>query len=161
MEKEDVLKMAKDLLKDEMSSIGFNTWIKDLGIHDVTDTTIVLIAKSIFQKNTIDGQYRDLILNTFKYLTNRNYDVTIILEDEQLAEKQEIELALSSANSPKLPNSTLNPNYTFDTFVVGGNNNLAHAVAINISETPGKMYNPLFIYGGVGLRENTFNASNW
>lgn len=165
MEIEDLLSMAKDLLKEEMTSIGYTTWIQDLEIKDVLDNNIILKAKSIFQKDALENRYHDLLINTFKHITNKNYDVSVILDEDDALENK------TAAKEPtvalKYPNS-LNPNYTFDTFVVGGNNSLAQTVALSLSEAPSnilgtqaELYNPLFLYGGVGLRKNSLNARNW
>lgn len=147
----ELLTKAKELLKDETTKISYETWIKNLEIQSADNGNIILLASSTFQKDAIDSRYHDLLTNTFNFITNKDCSVTIIAKDEV----QESNLS-SSSNSTidttsGYSNSTLNPKYTFDTFVVGNNNRFAHAAALAVAEAPATSYNPLFIYGGVGL----------
>ena len=158
MQNDELLDKAKELLEKEIGFIGYSTWIKDLQIVTLLDDSIILKAKSIFQKENVETRYYDLIKNTFAFLTNKNYNVSVVLEDKL---ESETSSSLVLDKPVKRPPNSLNPNYTFETFVVGGNNSLAHAVSLNVAESPAKLYNPLFIYGGVGLRKNSFNARNW
>ena len=151
MEKEELLVMAKDLLKEELTSIGYATWIHELKIEDIIENNIVLKAKSTFQKDAVETRYHDLILNTFKYITNKNYTFSVILDDPENTANVAVNKVFEEKAVRKFSPPTLNQNYIFNTFVVGGNNSLAHAVALNVAESPGRLYNPLFIYGGVGL----------
>lgn len=148
----DLLTKAKDLLKKEMTNISYETWIKNLEIQSFIDDTIVLIASSSFQKDAVETRYYDLVVNTFKYLTNKECRVSIICsEDLQKKSASDDFLPEKEEENTDYANTSLNPKYTFDTFVVGNNNRFAHAAALAVAEAPATSYNPLFLYGGVGL----------
>lgn len=141
----ELLNNAKDILKDEMGPVSFNTWIKPLEIKEMSDKKIVFLVTSTFQRDVIEKKYKDLISNTFQYLTNKDYEIVTYLSEGNED--------LSTASSVQTVNvsSGLNPNYTFDTYVVGDNNRFAQAAALAVAEAPATSYNPLFLYGGVGL----------
>lgn len=152
MQKEELnelLTKAKELLKEEMTIIAYETWIRDLDIESADNNNIVLVASNPFQKESIISRYHDLLKNTFNYITNRNCEVQIILKDD--VAEDDIKAAKQLSNPTTSYPSTLNPKYTFDSFVVGNNNRFAHAAALSVAEAPATAYNPLFIYGGVGL----------
>ena len=144
----ELLNNAKMLLKDEMSNISFITWINPIEIEEITDTTIIFRLSSPFQKDVIENKYHDLIVNTFNYLTNKKYEIATVCPDEN-DEKNTVTPTFSEKNTNS--SSGLNPNYTFDTYVVGNNNRFAQAAALAVAEAPATSYNPLFLYGGVGL----------
>ena len=151
MQKEELnelLTKAKELLREEMTPIAYSTWIRELDIESADNNNIVLVAIDPFQKESL-SRYLDLIRNTFSYITNRNCEIQIILKDD-VAEK-DLKAAKQLSNPTTSYPSTLNPKYTFDSFVVGNNNRFAHAAALSVAEAPATAYNPLFIYGGVGL----------
>ena len=153
MQKEELnelLTKAKELLKNEVTKIAYETWIRDLDIESADNGNIVLIANNAFQKESILSRYHDLFKNTFNYITNRNCEIAVILKDDIPEEDLQVAKQLSN-NLNSYPNSTLNPKYTFDSFVVGNSNRFAHAAALAVAEAPATAYNPLFIYGGVGL----------
>ena len=146
----ELLTKAKELLKDETTKIAYETWIRDLDIESAENNNIVLIANNAFQKESILSRYHDLFKNTFNYITNKNCEITVILKDD--VGEEELQAAKQLSNNPSnYQNSTLNPRYTFDSFVVGNSNRFAHAAALSVAEAPATAYNPLFIYGGVGL----------
>ena len=141
----ELLNNAKELLKDEVGNISFTTWINPLEIKEMTDKKIVLLVNSTFQRDIIEKKYLNLIKNTFTYLTNKEYDVsTFCTEGNTNYTSTPIKQSLNSTTG-------LNPNYTFENYVVGNNNRFAQAAALAVAEAPATSYNPLFLYGGVGL----------
>ena len=139
----DYWQKVLEIIQPEMVGISFDTWVKPLTPISMDDSTIYLKASSQFQKNTVDIKYKELIKIGFKHVTNKDYSVNIVLDNVQEPEPKEQKISIS--------NNPLNPKYTFDTFVIGENNRFAHAAALAAAESLGKAYNPLFLYGGVGL----------
>ena len=149
IDKDELLTKAKELLKDETTKISYETWIKNLEIQSANNNNIVLLATSAFQKDAIEARYHDLLTNTFNFITNKDCNVSIISKEEVPSASEAVSVSIDSNYG--YSNSTLNPKYTFDSFVVGNNNRFAHAAALAVAEAPATSYNPLFIYGGVGL----------
>ena len=155
IDKDELLDKAKDLLKEEVTQIAFQTWFSSMEIAEMNDSHIVLKASSPYCGELLQTRYADLILNTFKFITNREWTFSVISEENN--QKVEDSSIISSKPSNvqdqeiEISNKTLNPKYTFETFVVGNNNRFAHAAAIAVGDKPGESYNPLFLYGGVGL----------
>ena len=155
IDKEELLNQAKNLLKDEVTQIAFDTWFKSLEIVEMTESNIVLKTTSPYNQEMLETRYADLILNTFKYITNREWTFSVIVgqgtkevEDGNIISASPINVQDQDLETS---NRTLNNKYTFETFVVGNNNRFAHAAAIAVGDKPGESYNPLFLYGGVGL----------
>lgn len=144
----ELLTKAKELLKDETTKISYETWIKDLEIQSFDNNNVVLVTSTSYKKDSIQSRYGDLLTNTFNFITNKDCIVSIVSKEELTTlPEQNFPVEASYGNS----NPTLNPKYTFDSFVVGNNNRFAHAAALAVAEAPATSYNPLFIYGGVGL----------
>ena len=153
IDKDELLNKLKDLLKDELSTISYETWILPLTIDSIKDDHIVFIVTSEFQKDFIENKFKSLIFNTLRYITNKEWTYSVIEVSEESHQGEIISDKKSNISDTELENNhqTLNPKYTFETFVVGNNNRFAHAAALAVGNEPGKSYNPLFLYGGVGL----------
>ena len=143
------------LIKKRFSSLGYDTWFKDTYLYSLGDEAIIVVP-TIAHKKHLGETYKDLIEEVLNTVTGTNFPLKFVLESE--IEKQEkieqikVEEELQEGvpyNSYKKAN--LNPDYTFENFIVGESNRFAQATALAVAENPGKMYNPLFIYGNSGL----------
>ena len=145
---EEILYTVK--LEHELSDVSFNTWIKPLKVHIIENSTItILVPSEQMGLNYISKKYTLPIKVAVAEITGLDYNIEFILPEQ--AKTIEKSMPPASTLNENLEKANLNPKYTFDTFVVGGNNNFAHAASLAVAESPGEMYNPLFIYGGVGL----------
>lgn len=153
IDKDELVSKIKELLKPEVTKISYDTWILPLGIRSIAGDNIVFTAISEFQKDFIENKYRSLIFNTLRYITNKDWTFSVIDLSKEEQNQEVVIKDTSPTNSAEveLNKSTLNPKYTFETFVVGNSNRFAHAAALAVGNEPGKAYNPLFLYGGVGL----------
>ncbi len=144
-----LLNEAKELLKKEITKISYDTWIKILNIDSMQDNNIVLSVNDPFKIDIVKNRYGSLINNTFNYILNKNCTISFVLSSQEDKESSENHSTIDLNYG--YSNSSLNPKYTFDNFVVGDNNRFAHAAALAVAEAPATAYNPLFLYGGVGL----------
>lgn len=149
---EEILYLVK--VEHELSDISFKTWLQPLQIHSVSDHTVtILVPSEQMGIDYITKKYMFPIKVAIAELIGKEYEISFILPEQ--AKKLESKKKFSSVNlmdnSSNAEKANLNPKYTFDTFVVGNNNKFAHAAALAVAESPGKMYNPLFIHGGAGL----------
>ena len=140
----------------DITEVSFRTFIKILSIYSVDGNNLtVLINDSNIgnSKSFIEQKYGLFLRVAIEQITGVRYDISYIsstdFDTQNEAETAETE---PSEKKPKPRiNSSINPIYTFDTFIVGGNNDVAHAASLKVAEAPGHTYNPLFIYGGAGL----------
>lgn len=140
-----------NIIEVETSSVSFNTWFKDTQLIDIQANTLTLSVKNEFTKEILNTRYLELIRNSALQILNKEYTIKFMLPNEQSnIEKKNIKKS-DALQDPLNNPSTLNPRYVFDSFVVGNSNRMAHAAALAVAEAPARAYNPLFLYGGVGL----------
>ena len=145
---DEILETVKT--EHELSDVSFKTWLKPLTIHSIDDQVVTLLVPSQqVGLNYISKKYALPLKVAISELTGSDYDIKFVLpEDIQNVEK---DVPVSTNYNTSMEMANLNPKYTFDTFVVGSNNKFAHAASLAVAESPGEIYNPLFLYGGVGL----------
>jgi chromosomal replication initiator protein len=139
------------LLRQEMNGISYSTWIESsLTPILLTNEKLCLAASTEFIKTTVSSRYAVLIGNAVSQVLGKNMRVEIYTqqEAESLSLPVDSKKAIAAGSMPVI---SLNPKYTFENFVVGNGNRFAHAAALAVAESPGQAYNPLFLYGGVGL----------
>ena len=130
-------------IKEKVTSQQFTTWFESLELIKFNVDDAYILAPNSFCSEWIENNYMDVISSTLGEVTNARYKVKLVTESKDVKE---------SRPSPKEKNrSNINKNYSFDNFLVGPCNRLAHAAALAVSESPGTAYNPLFIHGPVGL----------
>ncbi|MDF2590625.1 MAG: dnaA [Clostridia bacterium] len=138
-----------DLIKVELTEVSFNTWLKAIQPVNLSDNVFTFSVPDDFTKGILEARYLTLIRNALKQVSSIYYDIKLVIGSEEKNSMRE-ETIPEKPNEDQ-SNSSLNPKYTFDTFVIGNSNRLAHAASVAVAESPAKAYNPLFIYGGVGL----------
>lgn len=171
-----IWEQALEILKEEISPVGYKTYVEVMIPRLSDENTVCFLAPSNYHIEVLTKKYLDLISNTLTFLTNKNYiihfeskdmlisDDSVELGNENVEVKTEDENHFNVQNSIKSDlsdtkplqqyssnDSGLNPKYTFENYIVGSNNRFAYAAANNVAENPGSVYNPLYIYGGVGL----------
>lgn len=140
----------------EITDVSFKTWLLPLQVHSVKGNKVTIIVQDQNFLGYIRKKYGFLLKITIEEIIGFECEVDFTSDSQTEEEKSESEKKLIQNNTTEvsqaaIQNANLNPRYTFDTFVVGANNNLAHAASLAVAESPGEIYNPLFIYGGVGL----------
>lgn len=141
-------------VEHELSNVSFTTWIQPLKVYEVIQNTVFILVNMNASVEYIEKKYLLPLKVCIAEITGTEFEVVFISEDdEKLNEIQNISIEASQKKRTKsaAEKAGLNPKYTFDTFVVGGNNKFAHAASLAVAESPGQAYNPLFLYGGVGL----------
>lgn len=148
----------KDIVKTEynLSNISYNTWIAPLKYHgEENDTVTILIpSDTSYALDYISNKYKTFFQVTISEFMNHEYNVCFILEKDAKSREEETLHTIpekSNIYNIKYENAHLNSKYTFDTFVVGSNNKFAHSAALAVAESPGVVYNPLYLYGQPGL----------
>ncbi len=139
--------------ENDLSNVAFKTWLLPLKVFRIEDHVLKITAPFEQAATYVENKYKTFLYVAVAEAMGEEYEIRIITEDEASKEKAYV------PQPKKIPapvpmddqKTNLNPKYTFDTFVIGSNNRFAHAASVAVAESPGKEYNPLFLYGGVGL----------
>ncbi|MBE7062624.1 MAG: chromosomal replication initiator protein DnaA [Clostridia bacterium] len=135
---------ALPLIEEEVTPVGYQTWILSIEPLNIENGFLNVSVPTDVNKNMVDHRYKELIQNAVYEVTGTRCTLVVHIGVQEKIKKEE-EKAARNLGMP------LNPKYTFDSFVVGGSNRFAHAASLAVAETPARTYNPLFLYGGVGL----------
>ncbi|MCI1693440.1 chromosomal replication initiator protein DnaA [Aneurinibacillus aneurinilyticus] len=144
-------------IQTRISKPSFETWLKATKASSLDDSTLLITAPNEFTRDWLESRYSELISETLYEVTGKVITIKFVIptSNSQQNENDIDSVPSSKANRNNLhddyPQTMLNSKYTFDTFVIGAGNRFAHAASLAVAEAPAKAYNPLFIYGGVGL----------
>ncbi|MBR3161405.1 MAG: chromosomal replication initiator protein DnaA [Bacilli bacterium] len=150
-------------IKENISSLSYETWFKDTRLVDLNDKSAFVIVPMPFHKKHLVENYDTIIENTFASLTGKKINFNFLLDEEWEEMKSNFEQIVNDDISNELPekndkevtksvvDANLNKDYIFNNFIVGGSNRFAYTASMAVAEKPGKAYNPLFLYGKSGL----------
>ncbi|MCJ8013069.1 chromosomal replication initiator protein DnaA [Paenibacillus sp. KQZ6P-2] len=140
------------IIHTKLSKPSFDTWFKATKAIQMSDHSIVISAPTTFAVEWLESRYTKLVSTTIFEVLGKQVDVRFVIEENKPAEVVTQQPApVPQVTQEEAFNHMLNPKYTFDTFVIGSGNRFAHAASLAVAEAPAKAYNPLFLYGGVGL----------
>ncbi|WP_312098769.1 chromosomal replication initiator protein DnaA [Niallia sp.] len=149
----DLWNTALSTIETKISKPSFDTWLKPTKAHSLQGDLLVVTAPNEFARDWLEERYSQLIAEILYEITGEELLVKFIIPQNQ--KEEEFDQQISTKHKKKEEEVTeqtiLNSKYTFDTFVIGSGNRFAHAASLAVAEAPAKAYNPLFIYGGVGL----------
>lgn len=146
MSNEELWDNFLQVIHSRIQSISYDTWFKDTSLISSDNGKLIIKVPMTFHKQFLSNTYYELIEETINNITGINYELEFVVEEdlEKIEENNE-------DLSYKRINSNLNEKYTFDNFIIGDSNRFAQTAALAVAEQPGKIYNPLFIYGKSGL----------
>lgn len=149
---------ALSSLETKLSKPSYETWFKSTKPFSFEHNTLVISVPNEFSRDWLESRYSVIIKETLSALTRSDISVKFVIPqvfDEPMYDTPpkppQPEAPAGNQNGDEFVPSALNPKYTFETFVIGAGNRFAHAASLAVAEAPAKAYNPLFIYGGVGL----------
>ncbi|QGH32566.1 chromosomal replication initiator protein DnaA [Gracilibacillus salitolerans] len=153
---EDLWSNTLELIKDKVSKPSYDTWLKNTSVDQLKEDTVIISAPNEFTRDWLESRYTMIISDALYELTGAKLAVKFVIPESTDDTTEEFtqmkkKKTVPTQNSETSPKSMLNDKYTFETFVIGSGNRFAHAASLAVAEAPAKAYNPLFIYGGVGL----------
>ena len=139
--------------ENDLSNVAFKTWLLPLKVFRIEDHVLKITAPFEQAATYVENKYKTFLYVAVAEAMGEEYEIKIITEDEASRETAYVPPAKKKPAPVPVDDqkTNLNPKYTYDTFVIGSNNRFAHAASVAVAESPGKEYNPLFLYGGVGL----------
>jgi len=146
-----------DIIKEDLNNVSFTTWFKPIKPMKLVNNKVYLQAPEEFLRNMITRRYNNLLQNSFNHILDGEVEVKILIpgedieEDKKNTEPKKFRPEKKENKYNHSIKSFLNPKYKFDTFIIGNSNRFAHAASLAVAESPSSAYNPLFLYGGVGL----------
>lgn len=143
-------------IKDELTSLSFDTWFKDTKLYKLENGKAYIIVPMPIHKKHLSDNYSDLIIQKLNDVTNTNFELIFLLNEEIESEESppdniNKDQVINDGVPQEFEKTNLKSKYTFENFIVGDTNKFAQAAALSVAENPGHMYNPLFIYGNSGL----------
>lgn len=150
---EELWNEVLEIVKEDTNQVSFNTWFKPLKIVAYKNNTIYLETADEFLKNTLKKRHYNFLKNAFSYVLKKDTELVFTVPGESIEKEgaKKNNLNNSTEYDPNSNRGRLNPKYRFDNFIIGNSNRFAHAASLAVAEAPSTTYNPLFLYGGVGL----------
>jgi len=142
---------ALKIIKKQLNTPTYKAWFENTSPAQIDSDSMIISAPNSFAKEWLESRYNSLITDALFQVLGEEIQIKVVVD-----EAEQMSITPDSARPNKVTDyksqqALLNPKYTFDSFVIGGSNRFAHAAALAVAETPSRAYNPLFIYGGVGL----------
>jgi len=157
---ETIWNKCRARIKEKVSPENYSTWFEPVRLHSITEHELILTVPNTFYKDCLEQNYLDTMQSALDSCTQSTTKISLILEGNTFNQQLE-PVAPPPDHKQKGPtisftssfssSATINPKYNFDNFIVGSSNQFAHAAALSVADNPRVTYNPLFIYGGVGL----------
>lgn len=151
---QEIWQQVLSVIQTKLSKPSYDTWFKATKASFLSDETVVVTAPTTFAAEWLENRYKKLVSSTLSEYLNHPVEVRFAIEEFRPPEPPAafpVTPVVKNAGPEEPVGHMLNPKYTFDTFVIGAGNRFAHAASLAVAEAPAKAYNPLFLYGGVGL----------
>ena len=153
---EDLWASTLESIKEKVSKPSYDTWLKNTNADSIVDDTLIVSAPNEFARDWLESRYTNLISDALFEVTGAKLKTKFVIPESEntqddISQKAKNVPTIKQQENGESPKTMLNDKYTFNTFVIGSGNRFAHAASLAVAEAPAKAYNPLFIYGGVGL----------